>query len=161
MAKATTEKPKPISPEEVIERLTEKDPDTDELVAKHYQKPQTDEELALTQFDYSRLKGTKFEEYFELVEGKVRSQLSHSMAVRSGGLNRNASYVFEKYRGYPIKETANGHTKIVGIELISTRPENVGMKLPLHVAVTLNSQIGAASRQYPCDIYLLHQNQPL
>lgn len=147
--------------ENIMDALTETDPDTGELVAKHYAKPAFDESNPLTAFDYTRLKGTKFEEYFALVEGQIRDQKSHSMAVRSGGLNRNASFFFDKYRGYPIKETVNGHTKVVGIELISDKPKNVAMKLPLHAVVTLNAQIGSATSTYPCDIYLLNQTQKI
>lgn len=147
--------------EKIMDTLTETDPDTGELVAKHYAKPAFDESNPLTAFDYTRLKGVKFEEYFAFVEGQVRDQKSHSMAVRSGGLNRNNSYFFDKYRGYPIKETINGHSKIVGIELISDKPKNVAMRLPLHAVVTLNAQIGSATSAYPCDIYLLNQTQTI
>lgn len=147
--------------EKIMIASTETDEDTGELVAKHYKKPETDTDNPLTAFDYTRLKGVKFEEYFELVEGKVREQKSHSMAVRTGGLNRNNSYFFDKYRGYPIKENINGHSKIVGIELISDKPKNVAMRLPLHAVVTLNAQIGSATSAYPCDIYLLNQTQTI
>lgn len=148
-----------IKAQDIMDAMTETDPDSGELVAKHYKKPETDTENKLTEFDYTRLKGAKFEEYFELVEGKQVDQKSHSMAVRQGGLNRNNHYFFDKYRGYPIKHTENGHTKIVGIELISDKPQNVGLRLALSTAVTLNSFLGNADRNYPCDIYLLNQSQ--
>jgi hypothetical protein len=148
--------------ERILEEMVETDPETGEMLAKHYSKPETDESNKLSKFDYTRLRGAKFEEYFELVEGKAREQKSHSMAVRSmGGMNRNNSYFFDMYRGYPIKEIVNGHAKIIGIELVSDKPKNVGLRLPLNVVVTLNSQIGAANSKYPCNIYLLNQTQTL
>lgn len=166
--KQKTELP-PISSEQIeetgeviMQTMTETDPDTGELLPKHYRKPEPVESNKLSQFDYTRLRGAKFEEYFELVEGKVREQKSHSMAVRSvGGMNRNQSYFFDMYRGYPIKETNGVHTKIIGIELVSDKPKNVALRLPLHVAITLNSQIGAANSSYPCNIYLLSQTQTI
>jgi hypothetical protein len=148
--------------EKIMESMVEVDPETGEMHAKHYRKPEPDENNKLTKFDYSRLRGAKFDEYFELVEGKVKEQKSHAMAVRfMGGMNRNNSYFFDMYRGYAIKETTGDHTKVIGIELVSDKPKNVGLRLPLHVAITLNSQIGASNSAYPCNIYLLNQTQTL
>jgi hypothetical protein len=133
-----------------------------QLEAKHYKPVAKDDKNPLSEFDYARLRGDKFKKYFELVEGKnIVAHKSHSLPMRSGGLNRQKQYLFDKYRAIPIKETKNDFTEIVGIELVSTIPTNVGLRFPLEHAVTLNMQVANASRQYPCDIYLLSQDQTI
>jgi hypothetical protein len=134
------------------------------IEAKHYAPPTKDAENPLTQFDYSRLRGEQYQKYFELVEGKVnpRSLKSHSMPERTGGLNRNKQYIFNKYKAVPIKETPReGYTEITGLQLLSTIPENVGIRMALTHAITLNHQLGQATQQYPCMVYLLEQTHDL
>jgi hypothetical protein len=147
---------------EIVDTQTYPDADTGEIHAKHYAPPAKDEENVLTKFDYSKMRGRQFKEYFELVEGKVVHQLSHSMAERQGGMNRTKKYIFDKYRAYPIKEeTRPGFMEVVGFELVKTTPVNVGLRMPLSHAVTLNHYLGAATSNYPMDLYLLNQTQPL
>jgi hypothetical protein len=148
--------------EQIMEAQTYTDPDTNELHVRHYAPPEKTDSNPLSQFDYSKLRGAQFKKYFELVEGKVMHQKSHSMAERQGGMNRTKKYLFDKYRAYAIKEeTSPGFKEIVGIELVKTTPVNVGMRLPLQHAVTLNHYLGEATSSYPMDLYLLNQTQTL
>jgi hypothetical protein len=147
---------------DIVDTQTYTDPDTNELHVKHYAPPEKTEDNPLSKFDYSKLRGAKFKEYFELVEGKVAHQKSHSMADRQGGMNRTKKYIFDKYRAYAIKEeTRPGFMEVVGVELVKTTPVNVGMRLTLQHAVTLNHYLGDATSNYPMDLYLLNQTQTL
>ncbi len=127
-------------------------------------KKHLNEGIDLSGFDYSAMRGQMYENYLQLVEGKIVDE-DDPRQIRAGGLNGHQKYVFEVWnvkpktkRLYPKSQIDT--TKVPdGFELVSNKPYMVTttfLKDAIGLNAALYANIGGANNN-PIYYYLLQK----